>query len=463
MDLLNMVESNRQSSFNKRLVTRAGRLLDSLGLPFMAVLSALIFGAAVIWITSGSLGTVLEAYDGLLRGAFFRQRGLSETLVAAIPYIFLALGVAVAFKTGLFNIGIEGQFYTGALCAAWVGQAFQDLPASVHLPLALLAGAAGGALWAAIPGYIKARTGAHEVINTIMLNFVAFRLIELLVNGPLKDPQSSAIQTRRVSLSAQLWTLSEVPSRLQEPANAFGVALLTGLLAAVLARWYMNSGKVAVRKAPRRLIYLSVAITAGMVIFFGLPALFNQWGTIIWPFQNPYDRLHIGLVLALLAAPVVWWLLYRTTIGFEMRTLGANPEAARCAGVNMTRTIVTSMAISGGLAGIAGTIEVLGVSICRCLPMFFSSGYGFDSIAIALVAKNHPIGVLAAAFFFGAMRNGADLMELQSGVSKYVVSLIQALALLFVAAPNILRWIYRHRPIQKTGETPLPNPQEGSD
>ena len=134
------------------------------------------------------------------------------------------------------------------------------------------------------------------------------------------------------------------------------------------------------------------------------------------------------------------------------RAVGANPNAARYAGANITRDIVLAMAISGGLAGIAGTTEVLGVSICRCLPLFFSSGYGFDSIAITLLAKNNPFGILASAFLWGAMRNGADLMELTSGVSKYIISLIQALVLLFVAAPGIVRWIYRIKSVRRQEE-----------
>ena len=190
----------------------------------------------------------------------------------------------------------------------------------------------------------------------------------------------------------------------------------------------------------------------GVVAFFVLPVLTRVW----WPFTDQYDRLHVGLFFALGAAVFVWWFMQRTTRGFELRTVGANPDAARYAGVNITRNIVLVMAMSGALAGIAGTIEVLGVSICRCLPLFFSSGYGFDSIAIALLAKNNPFGIIAGSFLWGAMRNGSDLMELTSGVSKYIVSLIQALVLLFVAAPAIVRWIYRiKRAPQAEAEAPL--------
>jgi simple sugar transport system permease protein len=178
-----------------------------------------------------------------------------------------------------------------------------------------------------------------------------------------------------------------------------------------------------------------------LITFFGLPAFTRVW----WPFTDPYDRMHIGLFIALAASVGVWWLLWKTTLGFEMRTVGANPSAARYAGVSITRNIMVAMALSGALAGLAGAIEVLGVTTCRCLQVSFVSGYGWDSIGISLLAKNNPFGIIAASFLWGAMGNGADFMELNSGVSKYIISLLQGLVLLFVAAPAIVRWIYRIR------------------
>ncbi len=420
------------------------RYLNALSTPLLAILTAFVLGALVIWLTSGDLTTVLEAYSGLFRGALTKERGLSESLIATVPYILLSLGVAVGFKAGLFNIGVEGQFYIGAVCAAWIGAVFRDLPAIIHLPLAIGAGAIGGAIWGGIPGYLKAKTGAHEVINTIMMNYVAFRLVEFLISGPLKDPNSSAVQSLPVASGAQVWTMNEVPVRLRDPLNALAVAILFAFLAWLLGRWLASRASLRQRiqgDSQRRWVAIGFGLVIGVLTFVALPPLTRLW----WPFQDPYDRLHIGLFIALFAAVLVWWLLWRTTIGFELRTVGANPNAARYAGINITRNIVAVMAISGGLAGIAGTIEVLGVTTCRCLPLFFSSGYGFDSIAIALLAKNDPFGIIAASFLFGAMRNGADLMELDSGVSKYIISLIQALVLLFVAAPAIVRWIYRIR------------------
>ena len=152
------------------------KTLDVLSMPALATLLAFIGGALIIWATSGNFGTVLVAYEGMVSGAFIKTRGLSETLVATTPYIFLGLGLAIGFKAGLFNIGAEGQFYIGAISAVWAGITFTGLPAIIHLPLVLLAGALGGAIWAGVPGFLKARTGAHEVITTMMMNYIAFRL-----------------------------------------------------------------------------------------------------------------------------------------------------------------------------------------------------------------------------------------------------------------------------------------------
>ena len=433
------------------------RILDLLSMPALALVTAFVLGAVVIFLTSGRLETVGEAYWGLLRGAFIKQRGFSESLVAAIPYIFLSLGLALGFKTGLFNIGVEGQFYMGAITAAWAGQAIQGVPAIIHLPLVLLAGAAGGAIWAGIPGYLKAKTGAHEVISTMMMNYVAFRLTEFLISGPLRAQGGSTIQTSRISPEAELWSLWDIPNRLADPLNALGVGLVLGFLAWMIARWRTADRRQAsgVRRQPSAIAgrWSAVIIGAAVAIIaiVVLPPLTRLW----WPFTDQYDRLHLGLVLAVLAAVGVWWLLWKTTIGFELRTVGANPNAAKYAGMSITRNIVLGMALSGALAGLAGTSEVIGVSICRCLPLFFSSGYGFDSIAIALLGRNNPFGILASAFLFGAMRNGADLMELSSGVSKYIISLIQALVLLFVAAPAVVRWMYRIKGGAGADEAPL--------
>ena len=441
--------SDMASSSKKTDLKNSSReVWAAMKMPLLAILLAFVAGALVVWITSGSIVTVGKAYYGLLRGAFFKQRGFTETLVATIPYVLLSLAVSVGFKTGLFNIGVEGQFTIGSICAAWAGAVFSGLPAIIHLPLTLLAGALGGAIWAAVPGYLKARTGAHEVISTMMMNYIAFRFTEYLISFPLRDRNSTGVQTIRVSPQAELWTAAAVPERLQDPLNAFFAALLVMLVTMFVVRLLLRAGFLNLTiktKKQQRVAYIASGLVLGFFTFAALPVLSRLW----WPFQDQYDRLHTGLLLAMLAVILVWWMMSKTTLGFELRMVGANPNAAQYAGVNITRSIIIAMVISGALAGLAGTVEVLGVSICRCLPLFFSSGYGWDSIGISLLAKNNPFGIFAASLLFGAMRNGADLMELTSGVSKYIISLIQALVLLFVAAPSIVRWVYRTKELNK--------------
>jgi len=410
-------------------------------IPVLAVINALVLGALTIWLTSGSLDTVGSAYQGLIDGSLLSERGLSETFVATIPYVFASLAVALAFQAGLFNIGVEGQFTIGALSAVFVGTLSHDWPALIHLPLTLLGAMAGAGAWAGIAGVLKARFGAHEVINTIMMNYIAFRIGEYLITDKsrMRDPASSAVQTSSISQQAELWRLWDVPNRLHDPLNALLLGVVLAGLGFVIARWLVGL-RIRAARSPRWLV--SGGALAGFVVgAVVMPLAISAW----WPFVNDKDRLHVGVFIAPAAAVLIWWLIYKTTIGFELRTVGRNSNAALYAGINRGRNIVLAMVLSGALAGLAGATEVMGVSTCRCLPLFFSSGYGFDSIAIALVAATHPLGILPVALLFGALRNGADLMELRSGVSKYIISLIQAFVLLFVAAPIITRAIYRIR------------------
>jgi len=342
---------------------------EAMRVPILAVLTAMIVGGGVIALAGGN---PLAAYIGLLQGAFGSAKALSETTVWATPYMFAGLAVALAFKGGLFNIGAEGQLAFGAVATAWVGYALparlgMDLPAAVHLPLAIGAGVLVGALWAAIPGALKAYTGAHEVINTIMMNYIALNLVSYLLNGPMKDP------------------------------NPLNVIARTPLIAETA------------RIPP---------IVEGL-------------------------RLHWGFPLALGVAALVWWLLWKTTLGFEIRTVGANMAAARYAGIHVKRVLIITMALSGALAGLAGVIEVTALNYRHELG--FSIGYGFDAIAIALLGKTHPAGVILAALLFGAMRNGATRMQFLTQIPVDIISVIQALILLFVAADAIIRFLYRLR------------------
>src|SRR6185503_9200937 len=359
------MQSETQSSSPAKSLLRSA--LDAMLIPFLAILTAVVLGGIIIALVRGN---PFLAYFGLLQGSFGSAKALSETSVWATPYIFAGLAVALAFKGGLFNIGAEGQLALGAVSTAVIGYALPewlgfDIPAIIHLPLAIIVGMAMGALWAGIVGFLKAYTGGHEVINTIMMNYIALNTISFLLNGPLKD---------------------------RNPEN-------------VIARTPL------------------IADSARMpVIFEGL-------------------RVHWGFVLALLAAYLVWWMLNKTTLGFEIRTVGINPDAAKYAGINVKRTIILTMMLSGMLAGLAGALEVTGLNYRHELG--FSIGYGFDAIAIALLGKSHPLGVVLAAILFAAMRNGATRMQFLTQLPVDLISMLQALILLFVAADAIIRYLYR--------------------
>ena len=359
------MQSETQSSSTTKGLLRSA--LDAMLIPSLAIFTAVVLGGIII---ASVKGNPFLAYYGLIQGSFGSAKALSETAVWATPYIFAGLAVALAFKGGLFNIGAEGQLAVGAVFAALIGYALpewlgRDIPTIIHLPLAILVGMLMGALWAAIVGFLKAYTGGHEVINTIMMNYMALNTISFLLNGPMKDPNPNNVTAR------------------------------TPLIA--------ESARIP-------------------VIFNGL-------------------RIHWGFVLALLVAFLVWWLLNKTTLGFEIRTVGANPDAAKYAGINVKRIIILTMALSGMLAGLAGTIEVTGLNYRHELG--FSIGYGFDAIAIALLGRSHPLGVVLAAILFAAMRNGATRMQFLTQMPVDLISMLQALILLFVAADAIIRYIYR--------------------
>ncbi len=343
-------------------LVRAAGFADPLDAAWAAVSTA--YGAML----EGSLNpagivTALQTGDG----AALQQTlyATSESLVAATPYIFAGLAVALGFRCGLFNIGAEGQLFIGAIFSVYVGYSLQGVPAIIHIPLALGAGALGGALWGFVPAILKAKVGAHEVINTIMMNYIAFRLSEWLLNGPMKRPGA-------VPVSPTIEPSAELPR------------------------------------------------------FFADPV-----------------RFHLGFLIALAIAAFVYWFLFRTTLGFEIRTVGANPNAAKYAGMSITRNFVLAMCLSGALAGLAGANEVLGVN--HNLAVAFSSGYGFDSIALALLGKSHPVGVVLAALLFGTLRSGGTRMQNVAKIPVDIIGVVQALVIVFIAAPAIIRAIYRIR------------------
>lgn len=386
---------------------RLGRLVRRLLVPVLAVFTALVIGAFVIvlsdpallqlWVADPlkaigeSIKAVADGYGALFAGGLGNPETyvaaftsgdtdqiikafnpISESLLAATPLIFTGLAVALGFRSGLFNIGGEGQLYIGAIVGTFVGFSLHGLPLFVHLPLAVAAGFLGGALWGFIPGLLKARTGAHEVIVTIMLNYVSYQLVT--------------------------WVLRQ--------------------------SWYQRPG----RSDP-----VSPVVDPSAVI----PPIIDGL------------RLNWGFVLALVAAAFVSWLLFRSTLGFEFRAVGLNPSAARYAGMSISKALVLTMAICGGLAGLAGTTEILGVT--KSLTPGFSPGYGFDGIAIALLGGSTPLGVVLSALLFGVLRAGATPMQAATGIPIDLVVVIQALVIMFVAAPALIREMYRIKAKRTTG------------
>jgi simple sugar transport system permease protein len=335
--------------------------------PVLAVLIALALGGVTMLATGIDVTTIGQSYVALLDGSVGSIAAVSETLTAAVPVTLAALGIALAFRAGLFNIGAEGQLLVGGMTAVVVGFALPGMPAALHLPLALLAGTLAGALWASIAGWLKAATGAHEVITTIMLNLIAVRLIDyLLRNPPIQRPGRSDPISQSIRASAEL---------------------------------------------PRILAWI-----------------------------EPNLRLHAGFFLALAMVALVHWLLFRATLGFELRSAGLSPVAARYAGMHAGRIIIVVMAIAGGLAGLAGASQVLGV-LGRASPNF-SQGIGFDAIAVALLGRSHPLGVLFAGLLFGALAAGGRQMQVSAGVSIDLIAIIQALIVVFIAAPLIVRFVF---------------------
>jgi simple sugar transport system permease protein len=344
-----------------KLTKTLGDMLRAAAVPLLAVVVALLIGAVIIAISGVD---PLRAYGALVRGGVGNARAIGRTLEKATPLIFGGLAISLAFKAGLFNIGAQGQLLFGAILAAFVGYSIAGLPAVVHIPLALLIGALMGALWGAVPGALKAYTGAHEVITTIMLNFVAINITDFLADGPWKDrsPGNIVARTPAVAASAELPPIGSVP---------------------------------------------------------------------------------LGVVLAVLVAIAVWWLIGRSTFGFELRTVGQNPNAAAYAGMSVRRVTILAMVVSGLLAGLGGAVETLGV-VGRFQPGF-NVGLGFTAITIALLARTHPLGVIPAALLIGAMQAGASRMQFDSGVSPEIIDVVQALILFFVAADVVIRRVLRLR------------------
>ncbi|MCP3426814.1 ABC transporter permease [Rothia sp. AR01] len=317
--------------------------------------------------------SVSAAYLALFEGSIYNPGGttlaqrfypLTETLTIATPLIFAGLAVAVSFRSGLFNIGAQGQIIAGAIVAGYIGFTW-DLPAALHLVLVVVGAVAGGAVWGGIVGVLKAKTGAHEVILCIMLNYVALNLLLYLLTTPAFQRPGSA---------------NPISPQVSE------TALFPRLL-------------------------------------------------------GDSFRLHWGFVLAVIAVAAISWLINRSTVGFRLRAVGANPQAAATSGINVTTGYIVVMLLSGGFAGLAGAAQVSGTE--RVLTGDIAASFGFDAITVALLGRSTPWGTFWAGLLFGAFRAGGVAMQTTTGTNINIVLVVQSLIVLFIAAPPLVRAIFR--------------------
>lgn len=325
---------------------------------YISMLGITLITAAVgILLLMAAGANPIEALNKFITGIFGNKNGFIEIFVKATPLIFTGLGCAVAFKTGFFNIGAEGQFYMGAVAATFVATTFTGVPGPIRILLSLVAGFLCGGLWAFIAAIFKAKFNISEIIVTIMLNYIAINFTGLAVRTFLMDPSGNVPQSARIEADA-----------------AFGLLM-------------------------------------------------------------PPTRLNIGFLIAIGAVILVWLLIQKTTIGYELKVVGMNQRAAKCNGISVMKNILISAILSGGLAGMAGVVEVLGIQ--KKLLEGISSDCGYTAVLVALLASNHPLGVLGVAIGFAAMQVGANSMQRQMGVPSAIVNILVGLVVLLILAKKI--------------------------
>ncbi|WP_027954265.1 MULTISPECIES: ABC transporter permease [Halobacillus] len=337
----------------------SNRMINIL-IPVLSVILGLVAGAVIMLVFGYN---PLDGFAALWKGAFGDSYFFGETIRQVTPYILSGLAVAFALRSGLLNIGVEGQVFVGWLASVWIGISF-ELPMVVHLPLAITAAAFAGAAWGFIPGLLKAKLGVHEVIVTIMMNYIALYVSNAVIRSLLTD---GADRTENIAATASL-----------------------------KSEWLAE--------------------------------------------MTFYSRIHYGFIIAIAMAVVMWFILNRTTKGFELRAVGFNQHASNYAGMNVGRNIITAMVISGAFAGLAGAMEGLGTFGFMSIKSGFTN-IGFDGIAVALLGANTAVGVVLAAFLFGILKIGALNMPTEAGVPTELVEIIIALIIFFVASSYMIRWV----------------------
>lgn len=348
---------------NSKFIKLITEILKPLIYPLLAIVLAIIVSVFfVMWAKDYRLSQYFSALTDLFstiwNGSFGDMRKSLETMVYVTPLIFTGVSNAIAFKCGLFNIGVEGQFVVGMISAAIIGT-IPGIPAVLHVTLIIIGGALAGAIWGGIPGYLKAKIGTNEVINTIMMNYLGMYLANYIILRT-RFGISGQASTPIIQNSAQLFRFSDL------------------------------------------------------------------------------SRANISLIIAIVLAIIMYWILSKTTIGYEIRAVGINPSAAEYGGVNSARNIILAMVLSGGIAGIGGSTHIAGV-LHQAQDMVSLPGFGFDGIAVALLAKSNPIGCIASALLFGALNSSSKMLQL-NGIPKEIVYLIQAVVIIFVATDYIVRY-----------------------
>lgn len=346
---------------NKNENSKIKESLKSVLIPLFSILVAMLVAVfLVMWVKKeGFISSAASLFKAIWLGSFGTKANFYETIVSTTPLLFTGIANVVAFKTGLFNIGVEGQFIMGALFGVTVAL-IPGIPPVLHVILVILAGTVGGGIWGAIPGFLKAKTGTNEVVNTIMMNYIAMAISDYFILGPLNLKGQAT--TPNIPKSAQLWR-----------------------------------------------------------------------------FMGPNNRINLSIFIAIAVALFVYWLFNKTTTGYEIRAVGINPHAAEYGGINVKKNIVLAMLISGAIAGIGGACHVSGVQHNMYELGGASTGFGFDGITVALLAKSNPIAAIFTALLIGALNNCSLTLQMEQ-IPKEIVALIQAIIIIFVAADYIYKY-----------------------
>jgi simple sugar transport system permease protein len=357
-------------------------------LPLISVVAALLIGAVILLLLDVN---PLEAYQAMFVGAFGSKNGLADTLVKATPLLLVGLGIVIAFRASVINIGAEGQLIMGALIVTFLGvQLGETMPGWIVIIICLVAGTLMGGVWGAIPGFLKARLGVNEILSTIMMNQIAIQIGFFLLRGPMIDPAEVEAGTN-IPHSARLPRPTDLP-RFTDMAKWFG---------------FTESAK-------------DLELTGFSKEIYGL---------LVEP-----TRLHSGFLIAVAVAILVYIFLWRTTIGYRIRAVGLNPHASRYAGINVPNYVTMSLTLSGAFAGLAGAVEILGLHHRMFEPLAVSAGYGFSGIVAALFGKLHPLGAIPASILFGGLLVGGDKMQRAMQVPQVLVLTILGLVVLFVVS-----------------------------